>query len=115
LTLEFYMELQMETAFKWYIFKTQILSMCEWKGTIFWERILGDICPSSFLGKIRMMLILSSILDLKTRQVDYTQAFPQATLDHPVYMRVPQGWYIDKGKLRQHTNPKHNEQKYYMN
>jgi hypothetical protein len=37
------------------------------------------------------MLLLSSLLDLRQRQVDYTQAFPQAPLEDPVYIRVPQG------------------------
>jgi hypothetical protein len=54
------------------------------------------------------MLILSSLLNLKTHQVDYTQAFPQASLDDPVYMHVPQGWFVKNGELQQHENPKYN-------
>jgi hypothetical protein len=41
-----------------------------------------------------MLLILSSPMNLKTRQVDYTQAFPQALLEDPIFMRVPQGWFV---------------------
>jgi len=44
---------------------------------------------------ICLMLILSTILGLASHQIDYVQAFPQATLDDPVYMRIPQGWYYD--------------------
>ncbi len=52
------------------------------------------------------MLILSAILGLKIMcQIDYTQAFPQAKLDDPVYVRVPQGWYIKDGTLNQHFDP----------
>jgi len=40
-------------------------------------------------------IILSALLGLASRQVDYVQAFPQASLDDPVYMRIPQGWYYD--------------------
>jgi hypothetical protein len=36
---------------------------------------------------------LSSILNLKTCQIDYTQAFSQAPFDDWAYMKMPQGWY----------------------
>jgi hypothetical protein len=36
-----------------------------------------------------LMLILSSILGLRTCQVDYTQAFPQAKLEDPVSFVFP--------------------------
>jgi len=39
------------------------------------------------------MLILLALLGLASCQVDYVQAFPQASLDDPVYMCIPQGWY----------------------
>ncbi len=39
----------------------------------------------------RLTLLLSTILALKSRQVDYTQAFLQADLEDPVFMRLPQG------------------------
>jgi len=64
---------------------------------------------------IRLMLLLSSILNLKQRQVDYTQAFPQALLSDPVYMRVPQGWYVDdKGALQQHQDPTYNDKSHFI-
>jgi hypothetical protein len=49
------------------------------------------------------MLILS-ILDLKTHQIDYAQAFPQAKLDDPVFLKIPQGWYISNRTLHQHED-----------
>jgi len=64
---------------------------------------------------IHLMLLLSSILDLKQRQVDYTQAFPQAPLSDPVYMRLPQGWHIDtSGTFVQHPDPTYNDKSYYI-
>ena len=36
-----------------------------------------------------MVLILSAILGLKSHQVNYTQAIPQAPLDDPIFMRIP--------------------------
>jgi hypothetical protein len=64
---------------------------------------------------IRLLLLPSTILNLKQRQIDYTQAFPQAPLDDPVYMHVPQGWYVgDDGSLLQHTDPIHQDRTHYI-
>jgi hypothetical protein len=46
---------------------------------------------------VRILLILSVLLDLKSQQVDYVQAFPQATLpegEH-IYMDIPAGYHYD--------------------
>jgi hypothetical protein len=49
-------------------------------------------------------------MHLKTWQVNYTSAFLQADLDVPVYMKVPQGWYVNSsGVLQPHPNPKHQD------
>ena len=79
-------------------------------GRGYWEMY----APVASWATIHMMLIMSSILNLKTRQVDYTQAFPQATLDDPVFMQIPQGWYVKEDNLYQHSNPKHNDTTHYM-
>jgi len=64
---------------------------------------------------IRLMLLLSSILGLKERQVDYTQAFPQAPLSDPVFMKMPQGWHIDEhGQFSQHPDPTFNDRSHYI-
>lgn len=42
---------------------------------------------------IRLLFILSIIFNLKSRQVDYVQAFPQATLNEEVYMHIPKGFF----------------------
>jgi hypothetical protein len=71
-------------------------------GRDYWE----VYAPMVSWPTIRLMLLLSSILGLKQRQVDYTQAFPQAPLTDPVYMRMPQGWTIDEhDNLVQHPDP----------
>jgi hypothetical protein len=80
-------------------------------GRDYWE----TYAPVASWAMIRLMLILSTLLNLKTRQVDYTQAFPQAILEDPVFMRVPQGWYVDsKGQLQQHADPRHNDSSHYL-
>jgi hypothetical protein len=80
-------------------------------GRNYWE-----VCaPVVSWPTIHLMLLLSSILDLKQRQVDYTQAFPQAPLTDPVYMRLPQGWYIDSdGHFVQHSDPTYNNKTHYI-
>ena len=46
-------------------------------------------------------------MNFRSRQVDFTQAFPQAPLDDDVFLKVPQGWYYDpkEQKLQQSTDP----------
>jgi hypothetical protein len=52
---------------------------------------------------------------LKWRQVDYTQAFPQAELNDPVFMQLPQGWHLDhNGCLQPHPDPKHHDTSHYI-
>jgi len=80
-------------------------------GRDYWE----TYAPVAAWPTIRLLLYLSTILNLHTRQVDYTSAFPQADLDVPVYMRVPQGWYVDSsGKLAQHNNSKYQDTTHYL-
>ena len=63
-----------------------------------------------------MVLILSAILGLKFHQVDYTQAFPQAPLDDPIFMQIPQGWTYDPMQQRivQSDNPKSIDRDYFI-
>ena len=56
-------------------------------GIDYWE----TYAPVIHWSTIRMVLVLSALLRLKSRQVDYTQAFPQAPLDDDIFMRIPQG------------------------
>jgi hypothetical protein len=58
-------------------------------GIDYWE----TYAPVVHWSTVRMVLVLSALLNLKSRQVDYTQAFPQAPLEDDVFMRIPQGWY----------------------
>ena len=41
---------------------------------------------------VRIMLILSMVLNLSTQQVDYTNAFCQAPLDQTVFVELPAGF-----------------------
>jgi hypothetical protein len=80
-------------------------------GRDFWE----VYAPVVSWPNIRLMLLLSSILGLKQRQVDYTQAFPQAPLTDPVYMKLPQGRHVgEHGQLVQHQEPIYNDRSHYI-
>jgi hypothetical protein len=46
---------------------------------------------------VRLLLIIASIENLHTRQVDFVLAFPQADLDVVIYMNLPQGF--DEGPI----------------
>ena len=41
---------------------------------------------------VRLFLILSLILGWQCRQLDFVMAYPQATVEMPLYMRLPQGY-----------------------
>lgn len=60
-------------------------------GLDYWETYASVVSWST----IHLILLLSNILNLKSCQVDSTQAFPQAPLDDPIYRKMPQGWLID--------------------
>jgi hypothetical protein len=80
-------------------------------GRDFWE----TYAPVVSWPTVRLLLLLTSILDLKSRQLDYTQAFPQAPLDDPVFMRLPQGWFVDPtGTMIPHPDPTHNDTKHFI-
>lgn len=80
-------------------------------GRDYWE----TYAPVAAWSTIRLLLYLSTIMNLQTHQVDYTSAFPQADLDVPLYMRVPQGWFVNgNGKFQQHTDPKYNDNNHYL-
>jgi hypothetical protein len=71
-------------------------------GIDYWE----TYAPVVHWSTVRMVLVLSALLKLKARQVDYTQAFPQAPLEDDVFMRIPQGWFYDTAtqQLAQHQD-----------
>jgi len=90
------------------------MDMCQWltaRGHDYWE----TYAPVASWSTIRLMLILSSILGLHSRQVDYMQAFPQAELQDPVFLCIPQGWHADSsGKLTPQPDPRHKDTSHYL-
>ena len=72
--------------------------------------------PVVHWSTIQMVLVLSAILGLKSCQVNYTQAFPQAPLDDPIFMQIPQGWTYDpmQQQIVQSDDPKSIDQDYFI-
>ncbi len=98
------MELPPKEATKWHVTTKYKSRICingkeQEFGLDYWE----TYAPVASWTTIRLLMLLSSIMDLKIRQVDYTQAFLQVKLTDSVFMQVPQGWYINtNGLLAQH-------------
>ena len=64
-----------------------------------------------------MVLMLFTLLKLKSCQDDYTQTFLQAPLDDNVFMQIPQGWYFDATtqQLKPNTNnPTSKDMQHYI-
>jgi hypothetical protein len=80
-------------------------------GRDYWE----TYAPVVSWSTIHLVVLTSTILDLKSHQVDYTQAFPQADLNDTVFMRLPQGWFTAlDGALQPHSDLKYNDRSHFI-
>ena len=61
----------------------------------FADQLYSSVCNGS---TIRLMLVLSIVLNLVTVQVDYTSAFFQAPIKDEVFLEMPEG-FIKPGKV----------------
>jgi hypothetical protein len=57
--------------------------------------IIGKHMPRLLHGLPCLVLLLSTLLNLKSRQVDYSQAFPQADLHDQCIHATTQGWFYN--------------------
>jgi hypothetical protein len=64
-------------------------------GINYWE----TYAPVVQWSTVRLALILSTLGNLKSRQVDYVQAYTQAEIDCDLYMSVPAGFIVQDNKL----------------
>jgi hypothetical protein len=65
-------------------------------GVNFWH----TYAPVVKWSTVRLILVLTSILDYKSRQVDFVQAFSQADIDCDVYMKIPAGFEVVGDRLQ---------------
>jgi len=80
-------------------------------GIDYWE----TYAPVVNWSTVRLVLVLSTIMNLHSRQVDFAQAFPQAPLSDPVYLKIPQGWYVDEhNNLQKHSDAKYRDKDNYI-
>jgi hypothetical protein len=65
------------------------------EGVNYWD----TYAPIVQWSTVSLALILSTLSNLHTRQVDYDQAYTQADLDCDLYMQIPAGFIVRNGKL----------------
>jgi hypothetical protein len=65
------------------------------EGLNFWE----TYAPVVSWRTVRLILTLSLLADLKSRQVDYVQAYTQAPADCDLFMNIPAGFIVEHNKL----------------
>lgn len=63
---------------------------------------------------VHLILSLSSTKGYASHQVDFAQVFTHAPLDEDINLKIPQGWYVQVGKLVQHTDPTHRDTAHYI-
>jgi hypothetical protein len=63
---------------------------------------------------VRLLLSLASTHGWHSSQIDFTQAFTQPPIAEDIYMRIPQGWYVENNILQQHSNPKYRDCEHYI-
>jgi hypothetical protein len=51
-----------------------------------------SFAPVVHWSTIRMVNTLAAMYDIKCKQIDFTQAFPQAKLKEDIYLRFPAGF-----------------------
>ena len=64
------------------------------QGVLFWE----TYAPVAQRATIRFMLILSILYKWQTRQIYFIMAYPQADIEFPMYMEIPQGFEVEKSR-----------------
>lgn len=61
------------------------------EGVHFWD----TYSPVVQMTSVRLLLILTLLLGLKSRSVDFTLAFTQAPIDMPTFLELPAGFSVD--------------------
>jgi hypothetical protein len=65
-------------------------------GVNFWH----SYAPVVKWSTVWLTLILPTLLENQSRQVDFVQAFSQADIDCDVYMKIPRGFILDNHRLK---------------
>lgn len=65
------------------------------EGLNYWD----TYAPAVSWHTVRLVLVLSLLADLKSRQIDYVNAFTQAPADCDIFMNIPIGFIVKNGTL----------------
>jgi hypothetical protein len=80
------------------------------EGEHFWE----TYAPVVNWRTVRLVLILSLLSDLQSRQIDYVNAFTQAPADCDIFMSIPAGFIVENGTLVFNTTGSSTSNKDYV-
>jgi len=56
--------------------------------------------PVANWSSVRLITTLDIALNWNTVQIDYVQAYPQALVEKPLYLKIPVGFKMSKGKAK---------------
>jgi len=79
-------------------------------GVDYWE----TYAPVVSWSTVRLLLSLASTHSWHSSQIDFAQAFTQPPIAEDIYMKIPQGWYVENNTLQQHSNPKYRDVEHYI-
>ena len=57
--------------------------------------------PVANWSSVRLLLTLVTAMNWHSVQIDYVQAFPQAHVEKPMYLKIPIGFQMSKGDLKE--------------
>jgi hypothetical protein len=66
------------------------------EGVNYWD----TYAPVVTWSTVRLVMIMSLLSELHTKQVDYVQAYVQADLDAEIYINIRRGFHVVNGKLK---------------
>jgi hypothetical protein len=65
-------------------------------GVHYWDAY----APVASRNSIRLLLAMKAMPDWHTTQLDFVLAFPQAPVERVLYMLIPKGFKVDRGKTQ---------------
>ena len=78
--------------------EVEIQTQCVWLKNEERDTLWKVYSPVEFWTSIRILLILVAIERWNTMQVDHVQAFPRASIEKDLYLKVPADLQVENGE-----------------
>jgi len=106
--------MQMQTQL--YTHKTQALYLCQWVPATIWYWLLEQLYSKCSMEHCLSHACFVSYAVTSMLTGWLCPGICQASLDDPVCMRIPQGWYYGPQSkwIQQHIDPAHHDQSYFI-